>query len=266
MSFKIRDTAVLSGEHNSRVINCTLFTPDTVTNTPGVLFLPGYRSSRDLYTGHALVLTERIGATCLTVDISGHGDTPGDLLALKRQDLVDDALAAYDALSSQETVNSARMGIVGASFGAYLAVLLSRNRDPKSLLLRAPAIKEGLPEIPTPESLETRGFLSKIPGFGHKIPSLYSVVESAAESDDEAAKYRAYLPQEGLLRVISEFEGPITIVESEEDTHIKHEYIEACLKVAQRGTHRVLAGAGHMLTNEDRLTYRSYIMEWARAL
>lgn len=47
---------------------------------------------------------------------------------------------AYDALRGAEGVDPARIGVCGASYGGFLAALLSGLRDPKRLLIRAPAL------------------------------------------------------------------------------------------------------------------------------
>ena len=259
---QVRDITVESADRN---LKATLFSPEAET-VPGVICFPGYKSKRELYYEHGLAIAEKVGAACLTVDISGHGETPGDLQKLTAQDLEDDALAAYDALAEQPNVDQDRMGIIGTSFGGRLAVLLTCDRNPKSLLLRAPSIKEELPVIPDPvdQPPEEKGLLTKI--LGRSTP-IYDVVAEAYKVGDYNERLKAYLPRAGsLLRILNDYAGSVTIVESELDPHIDSKYIQACLTVAQNGTHAIIEGAGHMLNEEERLKYREIILDWAAAL
>ena len=116
---------------------------------PGVLFIHGWTSSQTGYIPRAEEVSKH-GAICLTFDMRGHGKSNGIFERLSRQNHLDDVLAAYDFLVSQEKVNKRRIGVVGASYGGYLASILTSKRPIKWIVLRAPALyKDELFNRPT---------------------------------------------------------------------------------------------------------------------
>ena len=83
------------------------------------------RSSRDWEPLAARLATEGIGA--LAVDLRGHGDTPGS--AADYAGMVHDLRAARRYLATRGDVSPGRVGFIGASLGATLAVQASAE-DP----------------------------------------------------------------------------------------------------------------------------------------
>lgn len=79
------------------------------------------RSSRDWDPLAARLASEGIGA--LAVDLRGHGDTPGS--ASDYAGMVQDLRAARRYLGSRGDATPSRVGLIGASFGATLAVQAS---------------------------------------------------------------------------------------------------------------------------------------------
>src|SRR5205085_12682648 len=51
-----------------------------------------------------------------------------------------DVIAAYDLLAARPEVDAARVGLVGSSYGGYLATLLTAERKVRWLALHAPAL------------------------------------------------------------------------------------------------------------------------------
>jgi alpha-beta hydrolase superfamily lysophospholipase len=98
----------------------TLVEPDS-TPAPAVLLLHGLGRSRHDWDRFAETLAAR-GIGSLALDIRGHGESGGPA----PEDLsiaVADAIAGLEFLSRQASVAPGRLGIVGASIGANLAVL-----------------------------------------------------------------------------------------------------------------------------------------------
>jgi pimeloyl-ACP methyl ester carboxylesterase len=83
----------------------------------------------------------------LTFDLSGHGRDAANFDRYSAQDHLEDVVVAYDHLASQRSVDRTRLGVCGASYGGYLAALLTAHREVRRLILRAPSLAEkGAPE------------------------------------------------------------------------------------------------------------------------
>src|SRR6266403_1786925 len=110
-----------------------LFYPEQIKGkNPAILFIHGWSSSKERYLARAEALT-KLGYTCLAFSLRGHGKSEGDIKKQTRQDFLNDSLAAYDFLVEQKGVDKDSISIVGASFGAYLAALVSQERAVESL-------------------------------------------------------------------------------------------------------------------------------------
>lgn len=107
---------------------------------PGILFLHGFNSSQAGYVARAKAAAADLEAVSVTFDFGGHGQSSGDLHSLSIADHLDDALAAYDRLLEEREVDPGRVGVAGASYGAYVAALLTTRRPVARLALRVPAL------------------------------------------------------------------------------------------------------------------------------
>lgn len=197
---------------------------------PGLLFIHGYASGRATYAQRAAGASQRLRATCLTFDLSGHGESPGDLDRLSRVDHLGDVLAAYDRLVTTEGVDPGRVGVCGASYGGYLACLLLSHRPVARLMLRAPALYFSLEDSP---------------GSGR-----WQGVEDPARPNP-------------ALRNLSGFAGRTLVVESGEDEVIPHRVIQRYLDSSDLVAHHVIEGAGHALTRDDwRAEFQRLVVDW----
>jgi pimeloyl-ACP methyl ester carboxylesterase len=90
---------------------------------PGVVFLGGFRS--DMTGTKAMFLEDRAraeGRAFLRLDYSGHGASSGAFEDGCIGDWAEDALAAFDALTTGPQI------VVGSSMGGWIALLLARAR------------------------------------------------------------------------------------------------------------------------------------------
>jgi cephalosporin-C deacetylase-like acetyl esterase len=85
----------------------------------------GQASSQESYKSGAEVASARLDAVCLTFNLSGHGKDIGDSEEYLVIEHLDDVIAAFDFLASHPAVDRTRIGVCGASYGAYLAALLT---------------------------------------------------------------------------------------------------------------------------------------------
>jgi dienelactone hydrolase len=226
-------------------IEGTLFHPEELRgNSPGVLFIHGWGSSEETYRAGAQKLA-RLGAICFTITLRGHGETSHQRETVSRTDNLHDALTAFDRLLAEPGVDAQRLGVVGSSYGGYLATLLTGEREVRWLGLRAPA-------------------LYKDEGFERPKRQLNQ------DPDLHAFRRRPVPPAENrALECGTRFQGDVLLVESEHDTVIPHQvianYITAFQRVRSR-THYVIRDADHALSNPThRPEYEEFLCRWFKA-
>jgi pimeloyl-ACP methyl ester carboxylesterase len=212
-----------------------MFGPDdSQTDDRGLLFIHGYGSDQSGYFHRAGAASDALGIRCLTFDLSGHGPDAADLQRYSVYDHLRDVVAVYDYLAA--TARSVRLGACGASYGAYLGVLLSEHRPVQRLLLRAPAVA-GNVDFPDAEQVPVPEDLGKRPG--------------AFDS----------------LKVLSRFSGGVLVLESEFDEVIPHSQVAAYLDACIQAEHEVIAGAKHALSEPAwDSVFTDAIIRWFRDL
>jgi uncharacterized protein len=223
-------------------IDGTLFHPEELRDkSPAVLFIHGWGSSEETYRESARKIA-RLGAICFTITLRGHGETSHQRETVSRTDNLHDALTALDRLISEEGVDSRRIGVVGSSYGGYLAALLTGKRDVRWLGLRAPALykDEGF-ERPKRQL--------------NQDPDLHAFRRRPVPAEDNLA-----------LQCGTRFQGDVLLVESEHDTVIPHQvlanYLKAFHRVRSR-THHLIRDAEHALDNPaHRREYEHVLFEW----
>ncbi len=107
---------------------------------PAVLMLHGFASSRDevgnMYKNLAAELGQE-GIASLRIDFRGWGESAGEMTASTVPGQVEDAATAYNYLTTLDFVDTARIGVIGFSLGASIAVF-SAGENPdwyKSMVL-----------------------------------------------------------------------------------------------------------------------------------
>lgn len=199
----------------------------------GVLFVHGLGSDRGTNIDRAHAVVEQSGATCLAVDLCGHGDSTGQLSQMTPRQNLADVLAAYDCLAAQPGVQRSRIGVCAASYGGYLSVLASAHRPIARLLLRAPAL----------------------------YPDGQLDVRLGARQRADGASAAA------TIAVLGDLAAPTLVVESEHDDVIGRDVIRAYLGARPGIEHRILHGAGHALTDPAwRAEFEQMIVEFFAAL
>lgn len=115
---------------------------------PAVLIchgLAGDKTGRYRFYVHlAQRLAER-GIACLRFDCRGSGDSEGDFHRVTVTSLVDDAIGATHYLQQHPSIDSARLGILGRSFGALVAVLAARRSQAFRTFCLWSALFDGAP-------------------------------------------------------------------------------------------------------------------------
>lgn len=220
-----------------------LFTPEVMEPLhPAVLCIHGWQSKQ----GRGSILVETLanrGFVCMTFDLRGHGASGGDITTLSRKDFLDDVLAAYDVLAATPGVDRGRITVVGSSFGAYLAAIVSSKRNVASLVLRVPANYRD-------EDFEGPQYTTRT-SAGH--------AEWKLQVQDSAATV--------ALRAVHAFPGKVLLVESENDEQVPapvvHSYAKAVLSSSNL-THVVMKGAPHSLSQDEprQKEYADIVLSW----
>lgn len=206
----------------------TLFEP-AGTALPAVLFVHGYESSRAGYADRAAATSEALTAICLTFDLSGHGDSGGEMPTIR--DHVAEVVGAYDELARHPQVDPNRIGICGASYGGFVAAWATTMRPVPRLLLRAP------------------GLYADAALDGREVTTVLGVDTSR------------------LFAGLNESRADVLVLESENDEIIPREVIEAYLTGCPRAQHAVLRDATHgLMKPEWDRAFVDVIIDWFASL
>jgi pimeloyl-ACP methyl ester carboxylesterase len=211
---EMQEVSFTSG--NRALVGCIFDQGSAGTVRRGVMFVHGQGSSQKGYEQRARKVSRCLDAVCLTFDLSGHGRDAANFNRYSVYDHLQDVLAAYDYLASLDDVNLGRVGVCGASYGGYLASLVTATRAVKRLILRAPSLAKDV-----------------------KCPTLYNQSPFAKEVPDEFDS----------IKILGRYTGEVLIVESEKDEVIPKPHIAAYLGTCSRAQHQVIPDATHALTN-----------------
>jgi len=208
---------------------------------PAMLFVHGCGDTQRRNLGIGKRLQAR-GFVCLTFNLRGHARTRAQRDTVTRAQNLADVIAAYDLLAARPEADAARVGLVGSSYGGYLATLLTAERKVRWLALHAPALyMDGDFDRPKRE----------------------------LNLDPKLAEYRRRRLEPGANRALTaatRFDGDVLVVESEHDTVIPREvaanYLHAFEPAGSR-RHEVLAGADHGLSREAwRREWGELLVDW----
>ena len=208
---------------------------------PGVLFVHGWGGSQDEDLERAREVAG-LGCICMTFDLRGHSKTTNQRKTVTRKDNLNDLIATYDQFISQPHVENSAIAVVGSSYGAYLATILTSWRPVRWLALRAPAIYKD---------------------EGWEVPKR----DLHLDADLLAYRRRSIQwEQNRALRACKAFKGDVLIVESEHDDLIPHAVVVnhiAALTQARSITFRTLADADHSLSRTvDQKAYTTVLKSW----
>jgi dienelactone hydrolase len=115
------------------------FYPAAAANSPGLLLLHQWQSDRHSYDDFAKRMQVSEGFNVLSIDGRGFGESTktedGKVVSAGRSDsdvkaMLGDVGAAFDFLAKQSSVDPAKIGIVGASYGSSLALIYAAD-NPK---------------------------------------------------------------------------------------------------------------------------------------
>lgn len=189
---------------NDNKLSGALFFPKELKpKNPTIFFIHGWTGEKKRCYQYAKALV-KFGYICFLFDMRGHGKSEGDRNKTTIKEFFDDVVAVYDYLITRKEIDVDNISVVGNSFGAYLAMLLSAKRKMNRLVLRAPANypNDALLKLKT----ETSGTTNQ------------SVFEWRKKSKKPSETFS--------LEAMSKFQGEVLIIEAENDDVVPHEAIE----------------------------------------
>jgi len=215
------------------------------TLMPGVLFVHGWGGSQEQYLARARAVAA-LGCICLTFNLRGHADTRPQFETVSRSTNLRDVEAAYDLLASRRYVDPQAIGVIGSSYGGYLASILTTMRPVRWLGLRAPALY---------------------------MDSGWNTPKLQLRKDQDLVNYRRNIvPPEGnrALQACQAFQGDMLLIQSEFDDMIPASVL-ASYRQASTQTHsltfRCIKNADHGLTTEDsQRAYTTVLLGWLKEM
>ncbi|GAA4343537.1 hypothetical protein GCM10023165_26080 [Variovorax defluvii] len=208
---------------------------------PGLLLVPGWNDdqrARDRTLEQGL---HAAGWACHRVDLPNATLSATERASVTREDNLRDLLAAYDALAAEPQVARDAIGMVGVSYGGYLAALASRLRPLRWLALRAPALYRD---------------------------EAWSQPKEALDKDDLSVYRLLRLPPQKnrALGACADFRGDALLIGSAHDDTIPRPVIEnyaAALATARSFELRMIEGADHALSHPDWYeAFRRSLFDW----
>jgi dienelactone hydrolase len=208
---------------------------------PSLLVCPGWKDHGKPQYERLRDALEPQGWHCRRAGIPDADWAPRARKSVSRQDSLQQLARDYDALADSPGADSGAIGVLGFSYGAYEAALLTASRSPAWLALRSPAL----------------------------YPDEDWTVPKEALDSDALERYRHLRITPGENRALAccaAYRGDVLLIESECDEVIPREVIQNYADAFGRArsfTRRVLAGADHQLTRPAyRAAYHALAVAW----
>ena len=216
----------------------TLSVPDQGATGPAVVMLHGFASSRDeiggIFAAQAAALAEA-GIASLRIDFRGYGESdPASEASVTIDRMLEDAAIARTHLAAVDGVDPDRVGVIGYSFGAAIAMLDQENYPAIVTWGQMGDLKgEFLEFLGQPAFDTARATGNFTVDLGWRVISLDAPFFDSIESHDLAAGFAG-------------FDGPFLTIAGADDPAVN--YFDQYLGLAT-GTKSslVIPGADHML-------------------
>ncbi|MGQ5262651.1 alpha/beta fold hydrolase [Micromonospora sp. ZYX-F-536] len=250
---------------------------ESAGTAPAVVCLPMFSTTRAATASAFSPALAGAGRREVYLDLPGHGDSPATCRPAS-QAVLETVCAWLDRHVDAPVL------LAGASYGAYLAAGIARQRPDlvSGLLLVCPGVtiaptSRTLPTLDPPEA--PTGWLDAAPAglrahldvaLGHRTPAVVATVLAALESggpgdetfqNDLRASPGYALPDEDDDTV---FDGPVSVVTGRQDGIVGYADQFHAMRRYPRGTFTVIDAAGHYLPFEQPALLRPLTQDWLR--
>ena len=216
----------------------TLSVPEGGATGPAVVMLHGFASSRDeiggIFAAQAAALAEA-GIASLRIDFRGYGDsTSATEASITIDRMLEDSAIARTHLASVEGVDPTRVGVLGYSFGAAIAMLDQQNYPAIVTWGQMGDLKgEFLEFLGQPAFDTARATGNFTVDLGWRVISLDAPFFDSVEKHDLAAAFAG-------------FDGPFLTIAGADDPAVN--YFDQYLGLAKGSkSSLVIPGTDHML-------------------
>lgn len=273
-------TAELSSHHATTLTSIpamNLAVDQSAKTGPPVVCLPMFAMTRAAMAAAFSPALAGAGLREVYLDLPGHGDSPAHCPPTS-QAVLDTVCAWLDQH------HDAPVLLAGASYGAYLAAGIARQRPDlvRGLLLVCPGVtiarhSRDLPDDPPLEA--PTGWLDAAPAalhahldaaLGHRTPAVVATVLAALNSGGPGDPTFQQQLQSGPDYALPDetadvvFDGPVSVITGRQDRIIGYADQFRAMRHYPRGTYTVIDAAGHYLPYEQPTLLRSLTQDWLR--
>jgi len=203
----------------------SLFIPSGKGPFPGVIYFHGNGGNGEKYYEWGDKFAKR-GILSLAFNFRGCGRSEGDYFSQTHQDAFEDAKTAFKFLLKQN-VDPNKIGIIGGSFGGFIAAMILPEIITKSLVLLSPSAHDD----PKTTKLDIGPLEKEIEYFADKNNWLDSVG----------------------YKNIANFTGRLLVIKSENDENVPafvvDRYFEKAVSSSKKEM-RIIKGADHRLSTQ----------------
>lgn len=236
----MQEEILIKNEENETLV-ATVSLPENANNLlPITVMAPGFTSKRQNSTNRKL--TELLipkGIATLMIDLSGHGDSEGDIADQTLTKAKSEISCVFNKVRELDWVDKTRIALLGSSFsGNAMLLYAATDSQLKAIAMKSPItnyaeVRERQLGKDRIKEWRTKGYI-EVPGG---VTSKYEFYEDALRIDTYTA--------------IEMIKAPILVVQGDQDEDIPMTHVERLKKVLNFNKDRleIIHGADHGYTN-----------------
>jgi uncharacterized protein len=221
------------------ILRGSLFIPSGKGAFPGVIFFHGNGGNGDKYFEAGRYLVNK-GIMSLAFNYTGCGRSDGNYFTQTYKDAITDASFAYNFFLKQENLDKNRLGIVGGSFGGFVASMMLPEFVTKSLVLLSPS--------------------------AHADPLSTKIDMGPLEEEVKYFQDRKNWENSKTYKNVEDYKGNLLVIKSENDENVPSEVVDKYFQTAKNVSKRKLItikGADHRLSTEKmREEFYKIVTDW----